>query len=316
MRSGFRERLGIDDMITVVQQVAAAYHEYWLIATVIGFHRNVISCELMRWGVRHGVGQRQRLSPAHVKWKCSWSDLDQDQGSLYASAHRMDGAGGFTGCLSVCGVDLWTTHSVHLCVHTLYMCVSGQRHSLISLLSTSCLVDVNFTVCKVARRRPQISIVLAVSVTVVCALCSVGTDVDEEHYVSKYRVTMVSWSTDDEFVITAVNDFSLKVWDSHTGRLLHILQVSGGWWCQDTWWLFYLDRYIWWQSLALTLAGFEDIYACYSALFVFLLSLILSVSAIEIFFAYLLFKSLVWFWFENHTLSLTTTKVTKYDILG
>lgn len=142
------------------------------------------------------------------------------------------------------------TLSVHLCVHTLYMCVSGQRHSLISLPSTSCLVDVNFTVCKVARRRPQISIVLAVSVTVVCALCSVGTDVDEEHYVSKYRVTMVSWSTDDEFVITAVNDFSLKVWDSHTGRLLHILQVSGGWWCQDTWWLFYLDRYIWWQSLA------------------------------------------------------------------
>jgi len=119
--------------------------------------------------------------------------------------------------------------------------------------------------------------------------------VDDEHYVSKYRVTMVSWSTDDEFVITAVNDFSLKVWDSHTGRLLHILQVSGGWWCQDTWRLFYLDRYIWWQSLALTLAGFEDIYACYSALFVFLLSLILSVSAIEIFFAYLLFKSLVWF---------------------
>ena len=33
-----------------------------------------------------------------------------------------------------------------------------------------------------------------------------------------------------------------------------------------------------------TLAGIEDIYACYSALFVFLLSLILFVSAIEIFF--------------------------------
>jgi len=28
MHSGFRERLGIDDMITVVQQVAAEYHEY------------------------------------------------------------------------------------------------------------------------------------------------------------------------------------------------------------------------------------------------------------------------------------------------
>ena len=127
MRNGFRERLGIDDMITVVQQVAAAYHEYWLMATVIGFHRNVISCELMRWGVRHGIGQRQRLSPVHVKWKCSWSDLDQDQGSLYASAHRMDGAGGFTGCLSVCGVDLWTTHCQSICVCILCTCVCPDR---------------------------------------------------------------------------------------------------------------------------------------------------------------------------------------------
>ena len=50
-------------------------------------------------------------------------------------------------------------------------------------------------------------------------------DVDEEHYVTKYRVTMVSWSTDDESVVTAVNDFSLKVWNSHSGQLVHILQV-------------------------------------------------------------------------------------------
>jgi len=51
-------------------------------------------------------------------------------------------------------------------------------------------------------------------------------DADEENYVYKYRVTMVSWSADDEFVITAVNDFSLKVWNSHTGQLVHVLQVS------------------------------------------------------------------------------------------
>jgi len=44
--------------------------------------------------------------------------------------------------------------------------------------------------------------------------------------VSKYRVTMVSWSTDDEFVVTAVNDFSIKVWNSHTGQLVHVLQVG------------------------------------------------------------------------------------------
>jgi len=53
----------------------------------------------------------------------------------------------------------------------------------------------------------------------------VTADVDEETYVYKYRVTMVSWSTSDEFVVTAVNDFSLKVWNSHSGQLLHMLQV-------------------------------------------------------------------------------------------
>jgi len=52
-----------------------------------------------------------------------------------------------------------------------------------------------------------------------------GAGVDEETYVTKYRVTMVSWSTDDKFVITAVNDFSLKVWNSHSGQLVHMLQV-------------------------------------------------------------------------------------------
>jgi len=49
--------------------------------------------------------------------------------------------------------------------------------------------------------------------------------VDEENFVTKYRVTMVSWSTDDDLVVTAVNDFSLKVWNSHTGQLVHVLQV-------------------------------------------------------------------------------------------
>jgi len=53
-----------------------------------------------------------------------------------------------------------------------------------------------------------------------------GVDVDEENYVTKYRVTMVSWSTDDDYVVTAVNDFSLKVWNSHTGQLVHVLQVD------------------------------------------------------------------------------------------
>ena len=46
----------------------------------------------------------------------------------------------------------------------------------------------------------------------------------EENQNGKLRVTMVSWSQDDEYVITAVSDCSLKVWNSHTGRLVHVLQ--------------------------------------------------------------------------------------------
>ncbi|XP_046581352.1 bromodomain and WD repeat-containing protein 3-like [Haliotis rubra] len=40
----------------------------------------------------------------------------------------------------------------------------------------------------------------------------------------KYRVTMVAWMMDDEHVVTAVSDYSLKVWASHTGRLVHVLE--------------------------------------------------------------------------------------------
>ena len=33
----------------------------------------------------------------------------------------------------------------------------------------------------------------------------------------KLKVTMVTWSRDDRWLITAVSDFSIKVWDSITG---------------------------------------------------------------------------------------------------
>ncbi|KAK7108775.1 PH-interacting protein-like [Littorina saxatilis] len=39
------------------------------------------------------------------------------------------------------------------------------------------------------------------------------------------RVTMVSWNLDDSLVVTAVSDYTIKVWDSHTGKLLHILKA-------------------------------------------------------------------------------------------
>lgn len=39
----------------------------------------------------------------------------------------------------------------------------------------------------------------------------------------RLKVTMVGWNQDDRLVVTAVNDHSIKVWDSHTGRLKHVL---------------------------------------------------------------------------------------------
>ncbi|XP_012278096.1 PH-interacting protein isoform X2 [Orussus abietinus] len=40
----------------------------------------------------------------------------------------------------------------------------------------------------------------------------------------KTKVTMVSWDLSDEWVITAVNDSSLKVWNAHTGELAKVLR--------------------------------------------------------------------------------------------
>lgn len=43
---------------------------------------------------------------------------------------------------------------------------------------------------------------------------------------TKLKVTMVAWDRYDATVITAVNNFLLKVWNSSTGQLLHSLAVS------------------------------------------------------------------------------------------
>lgn len=42
-----------------------------------------------------------------------------------------------------------------------------------------------------------------------------------EELSQKLKVTMVTWSRDDRWLITAVSDFSIKVWDSSTGKLRH-----------------------------------------------------------------------------------------------
>lgn len=36
---------------------------------------------------------------------------------------------------------------------------------------------------------------------------------------------MVTWTSDDQYVITAVTDLLLKVWDANTGKLVHCLKV-------------------------------------------------------------------------------------------
>lgn len=47
----------------------------------------------------------------------------------------------------------------------------------------------------------------------------------EEESFSKPKVTMVAWDRHDNMVVTAVNNYLLKVWNSTTGQLLHILKV-------------------------------------------------------------------------------------------
>ncbi len=42
---------------------------------------------------------------------------------------------------------------------------------------------------------------------------------------SKLKVTMVTWSQDDTYVITTVTDYTVKVWYTDTGKLAHILRV-------------------------------------------------------------------------------------------
>ncbi|XP_051717573.1 bromodomain and WD repeat-containing protein 3 isoform X1 [Ctenopharyngodon idella] len=46
----------------------------------------------------------------------------------------------------------------------------------------------------------------------------------EDENFFKPKVTMVSWDRHDNTVITAVNNYLLKVWNSYTGQLLHILK--------------------------------------------------------------------------------------------
>jgi hypothetical protein len=50
-------------------------------------------------------------------------------------------------------------------------------------------------------------------------------ELDEDGKPQKLKVTMVGWNIDDTLVMTAINDHSLKVWCSFTGKLLYRLRV-------------------------------------------------------------------------------------------
>lgn len=53
---------------------------------------------------------------------------------------------------------------------------------------------------------------------------SQSTNNNPDQVIVKLKVTMVGWSLDDQYVITAVNDHSIKVWESNTGKLKYILK--------------------------------------------------------------------------------------------
>ncbi|XP_021706973.1 PH-interacting protein [Aedes aegypti] len=45
-----------------------------------------------------------------------------------------------------------------------------------------------------------------------------------EEMATKPKVTMVSWDNTDDWVITAVNDFTIKIWNAHTAKLHKVLR--------------------------------------------------------------------------------------------
>ncbi|RMC13332.1 hypothetical protein DUI87_10867 [Hirundo rustica rustica] len=47
-----------------------------------------------------------------------------------------------------------------------------------------------------------------------------------EDKITKLKVTMVAWDRHDNSVITAVNNMTLKVWNSFTGQLIHVLMPA------------------------------------------------------------------------------------------
>uniref|UniRef100_A0A669EPS6 Bromodomain and WD repeat domain containing 1 n=1 Tax=Oreochromis niloticus TaxID=8128 RepID=A0A669EPS6_ORENI len=97
-------------------------------------------------------------------------------------------------------------------VDSIQFCHSGERF-------VSGSRDGTARIWKLHQRQQWRCILLNMSATIP----GVEPMSEEESYF-KPKVTMVAWDRHDNTVITAVNNHLLKVWNSYTGQLLHILK--------------------------------------------------------------------------------------------
>ncbi|XP_056329070.1 bromodomain and WD repeat-containing protein 3 isoform X2 [Danio aesculapii] len=97
-------------------------------------------------------------------------------------------------------------------VDSIQFCHSGERF-------VSGSRDGTARIWRLHQRHQWKSILLDMSAT----LPGSAPLTDDENFF-KPKVTMVSWDRHDNTVITAVNNHLLKVWNSYTGQLLHILK--------------------------------------------------------------------------------------------
>ncbi|XP_068601910.1 bromodomain and WD repeat-containing protein 3 [Brachionichthys hirsutus] len=97
-------------------------------------------------------------------------------------------------------------------VDSIQFCHSGERF-------VSGSRDGTARIWKLHQRQQWRCILLNMSAT----LPGAGPVNEDESYF-KPKVTMVAWDRHDNTVVTAVNNHLLKVWNSYTGQLLHILK--------------------------------------------------------------------------------------------
>ncbi|KAK3741718.1 hypothetical protein QZH41_012911 [Actinostola sp. cb2023] len=71
------------------------------------------------------------------------------------------------------------------------------------------------------RRSKWENVLLDICKTLKPSIPPLDTDISKAN---KPRVTMVSWDLWDHHVVTAINDHSIKVWNSNTGNLIHVLE--------------------------------------------------------------------------------------------